>query len=222
MRVSYDIRRWHDHRSANFCRSCQKGTLRTSSLASYGFGSKGLPPLLILPTSSLTSQSSKSVRLQLPCPGLTASSDKRIPTYLGHSTALGGGARSRPILAAELFNGRLWRDLPEHEQRVVLRREELEFKWRNSRATGAVYSVKCLRDVYVASRMETLEPCSACSDVLHLRTFQTRINVPMPAEEDMCFVPEGHRCPELGNIYLKYKGVRELVEKVWHSLQRIF
>jgi hypothetical protein len=40
----------------------------------------------------------------------------------------------------------------------------------------------------------------------------------MPAKEDMCFVPEGYRCVELGNIYLKYKGVRELVEKVRHKL----
>lgn len=105
---------------------------------------------------------------------------------------------------------------------MVLRREELEFKWRNSRATGAVYLAKCLRDVDSTPGTEAIEPCSACGNILHLRAFQTRINVSMPAEEDMCFVPEGYRCPELGNIYLKYKGVRELVEKVWHILLQVF
>jgi hypothetical protein len=60
-------------------------------------------------------------------------------------------------------------------------------------------------DVDATPGMEA--PCSACYDILHLRTFQTRIDVPMPANEDMCFVPEGYRCAELGNIYLKYTRV---------------
>lgn len=36
----------------------------------------------------------------------------------------------------------------------------------------------------------------------------------MPDEANMKFVPKAYRCPELGTIYLKYKGVRELVEQV--------
>jgi len=30
----------------------------------------------------------------------------------------------------------------------------------------------------------------------------------------MKYVPKVYRCPELGQIHLKYKGVRKLVEKV--------
>lgn len=98
---------------------------------------------------------------------------------------------------------------------VVLRREESEFKWRNSRATGAVYSSECRRNVYFSSAIvDQPEACSACLDVLHLPAFQTRISRPMPLEANMRFTPVNRRCPELGAIYLKYKGVRELVEKV--------
>ena len=39
----------------------------------------------------------------------------------------------------------------------------------------------------------------------------------MPNEENMKYVPKAYRNPELGTIYLKYKGVRELVEKVCNS-----
>lgn len=83
-----------------------------------------------------------------------------------------------------------------------------------SYTTGAVYSAKCLHDVDATPGTEAIKLCSACYDILHLHTFQTRINIPMPVEEDMCFAPEGYCCMELGNIYLKYKGMHELVEKV--------
>jgi len=36
----------------------------------------------------------------------------------------------------------------------------------------------------------------------------------MPQEKSMKFVPKAPRCTQLGEIYLKYHGVRELLEKV--------
>ena len=57
-------------------------------------------------------------------------------------------------------------------------------------------------------------PCTNCVALRTLHTFQVALNRPMPAEENMKFVPVGNRCPELGAIFLKYKGVRQLVEEV--------
>lgn len=203
MRVLYELRRWSEHRNSGACRKHQHSALRTSSLASY-FGQ--------------TRTTHATNHVHIPCPGLTVQSDPRIGTYLQRSTCAGGGASSRPALAAGLFSGRKWVDLDTEEKRVVLRREESEFVWRNSRATGAVYASDCKRLAGVASTISKPNPCTACASVQRLRLFQTRIQVPMPADEHMQFVPKAYQCPELGTIYLKYKGVRELVETVCRSL----
>lgn len=215
MKVLYDLTRWKEHRDSARCKSLQKKLLRTPSLKAYGFGTMGSNRVQVLKPTN------KSPPLLAPCPGLTTSSDSRIATYLLRSSVLGGGSRSRSQLSQQLFTGRLWKDLEAHEKRVVLRREELEYKWRNSRAVGAVYATNCLRDIPVDDPSTDPSPCSACNALRHLRVFQTRINLPMPTEENFKFVPKSSRCPQLGAIYLKYKGVRELVEKVcFESLVR--
>lgn len=199
MRVLYELRRWSEHRNSAACRKQQRTALHTSSLTNY-FGQPRPTPL--------------TSHVHIPCPGLTTQSDPRIGTYLQRSSCAGGGGSSRVALAARLFSGRKWVDLVTEEQRVVLRREESQFVWRNSRATGAVYASDCKKLAGVASTMESPNPCLACASVRNLRLFQTRIQVPMPTDDNMRFVPISYQCPELGTIYLKYKGVRELVETV--------
>jgi len=57
-------------------------------------------------------------------------------------------------------------------------------------------------------------PCEHCEALLNLHTFQVQLGRKMPADENLCHVPKAHRCEELGEIYLKYKGVKQLLDMV--------
>ena len=127
MRVPFDLRRWKDHRNSASCQVRQKAALRTSSLGKYGFRPQ-------TKTSYPKNLKTTSPPCLFPCPGLTAKSDSRIPAYLQRCSALGGGARSHSVLSSELCNGLKWRELNADQRRVMLRCEEIEYRWRNSRA----------------------------------------------------------------------------------------
>jgi hypothetical protein len=56
--------------------------------------------------------------------------------------------------------------------------------------------------------------CAECRDLLNLHTFQVALNKRLPANANLKYTPNDRRDPEVGNIYLKVKGVRDLVETV--------
>ncbi|KAJ7508549.1 hypothetical protein B0H11DRAFT_2304702 [Mycena galericulata] len=205
MRVLYDIRRWTEHRSTSKCIKSRKTGLSTQSLFSLGF-KKQSGGSTIIPSAPRNTL--------LPCPGLTRESNEGIATYMARVTASGGGAPSRTRIARQLFSSDeiKWRDLNASDRRMVLRRELTLQKWKIGRNVGAVFSSDCLRDVLTPDSHEP-QPCSECRKLLKLHTFQVAIRRPMPDESKMKFVPVAHRDPELGKIYLKYHGVRELVEQ---------
>ncbi|KAJ7780986.1 hypothetical protein B0H16DRAFT_1496749 [Mycena metata] len=198
MRVLYDVQRWHDHRKTKKCNKHSGSS--TPSLFTSGF--KRLsdvppppPPRRII---------------HLPCPGLTRESDEKIATYLSRTSVTGGGAPSRTRLALDLFSIK-WSELTVQQQRVVLRRELTLQKWKIGRAVGAVFSATCLRDVDTYDGDEP-HPCAECENLYQLHTFQVAISRPMPEEGSMKFVPVAYRDKELGTLYLRYQGVRELIE----------
>jgi hypothetical protein len=96
---------------------------------------------------------------------------------------------------------------------MVICREIALQRWKVGRSIGAIFASDCHRDVSTLDGQDP-EPCSACRKLLSLHTFQVAINRPMPDESNMKHVPMAYRDPELGKIYLKYHGVRELVEQV--------
>ncbi|KAJ7723096.1 hypothetical protein DFH07DRAFT_759651, partial [Mycena maculata] len=205
MRVLYDMRRWTEHRDTTKCSKLRRTGLSTQSLFTLGF--KKLPA---------PAQSKAVARISrlLPCPGLTRDSDERIATYMARSSAAGGGAPSRTLIAKELFSldEVRWRDLDPSDQRMVLRRELTLQKWKVGRSVGAIFASDCHRDVPTLDGNDP-EPCSACHKLLSLRTFQAAIRRPMPEESKMKYVPFAHRDEDLAKIYLKYHGVRELIEQ---------
>jgi hypothetical protein len=158
------------------------------------------------------------------CPGLTRESDPKIDRYLRRVTALGGGAPSRSKIAKTLWPSKTnsWKNMKPSEQHMVLRREELSFLWRNVRgAVGAVFSSCCEKNVEVHGEKEPF-PCAKCTALRSLHTFQVALNRSMPSEENMKFVNFGNRCPELGEIFLKHKGVRKLIEEVCMHIIQLF
>jgi len=138
---------------------------------------------------------------------------------MSRTSSTGGGAPSRHTIAKGLFKSKgevLWKDLSARQQKMVLRREELTQLWKISRSTSSIFSSACEVTVH-GSASAPLRPCSECDGLYKVHKFLVAINRPMPNEEDMKYVPKAYRNPELGTIYLKYKGVRELVEKVCNS-----
>ncbi|KAI0060330.1 hypothetical protein BV25DRAFT_977826 [Artomyces pyxidatus] len=204
MRALYDVRRWKDHRKSARCETHRATGLFTKSL--FQFFGQQVPAKPGASTSEFH-----------PCPGLTRQSDPRINRYLGRSSATGGGAPSRRRIAVELFKLRsdqcAWTALTAIQQKKVLRREGALYKWRNRRDVGAVYSTACEGNGRAPSGDGSEpRPCHACQALHRLHGFQVVLNRKMPAEECMKYVPKGYRSKELGDIYLKYKGVRELIE----------
>ncbi|KII82891.1 hypothetical protein PLICRDRAFT_120117, partial [Plicaturopsis crispa FD-325 SS-3] len=136
---------------------------------------------------------------------------------LSRSSTMGGGAPSRKKIALSLFpcispDDYSWPSLSKVQQRMVLRREELSFRWQNRRNLGAVFSSGCEEKVFVRDGTEA-QPCSSCRDLRKLHTFQVVLNRQIPDEANFKFVPKSFRCPELGRIYLKHEGVRKLIEE---------
>ncbi|KAF6742097.1 hypothetical protein DFP72DRAFT_1109656 [Ephemerocybe angulata] len=205
MRVLYDIRRFTEHRASARCMSRQANGLATPSLFALGF--------TIKKTEEETVQD-LPIMVPLPCPGLTSDADVRVATYLSRVTVSTGGAPARMTIARSLFeldDDTTWTGLSQLQQKMVLRREEVLAAWRVSHGLDAVYSTSCLETIH-APVDKVPPPCEQCLSLFDLHTFQVAIRRPAPLESNMKFVPKRYRCQKLGKIYLKYHGVRQLME----------
>ena len=205
MRNLYDVHRWKDHRSSSRCQVQQQRHLVTKSICSF-FSSQTVAALSRLSTPSA------------PCPGLSRENYAKISKYLRRTTTAGGGAPSRTNITKVLFGmDAVYAFLPDTDKQMVLRREELLFKWRNNRAVGAVFSTRCHEEVVLQSVDGRPHPCTECQDLFTLRTFKVNLNRPMPSDNNMKYTPINRRDPDIGEIYLRVKGVRDLVETVCHA-----
>ena len=200
MRTLYEVRRWKEHRNSPKCQSQQQ----------QGFVNKSIRNFFTSPAAKALMDIRK-----YPCPGLTRECNPRISRYLKRSLAAGGGAPSRSNITHVLFGvDAVFTLLPDASKKAVLRQEELLFQWRNSRTVGAVFATKCHQETTQPQGDSQLLPCAECRDLLKLHTFQVVLNRPIPADANMKYTPINCRDPDVSNIYLKVKGVRDLVETV--------
>ncbi|KAF5332101.1 hypothetical protein D9611_008005 [Ephemerocybe angulata] len=201
MRALYDTLRFSEHRGSRKCRGLQATGMVSKSLWSMGFVYKK------------SVRSTATCMVPVPCPGLTRQSDPRIDNYLARTSVPNGGAPSRTALARNLFGvDAQWSGLTKKQRRMVLRREKSLAVWRNMHDIEAVFSTVCTTTVYCGSDCDP-PPCEACDALYKVHTFQVAIRRPLPKEVNMKFTPKAYRCSQLGEIYLKYTGVRELMEK---------
>jgi hypothetical protein len=210
MRSLYDTKNFKTHQKSKKCTNTQAKPKPTFQRSLYSY----LGPTQKI-TPSNTARASL-VPLTLLCPGITAKLNPKIGLYLRRSGAAGGGAPSRSTIAKTLFGPdvSLWKRLDGKRRKVVLRMERKLYKWMNYRHLGAVYSTACEGEVMVSGIDVEPQPCRICQSLLHLHTFQVQLNRPMPTEKNMKYVPKIYRDEALGSLYLKIKGVRELVEEV--------
>jgi hypothetical protein len=201
MRALYEVRRWKEHRNSPRCQSQQQHGLVNKSIQNFFSSSPTVAAL--------------SNICNYPCPGLERERNPRISSYLKRSMAVSGGAPSRTNIAHVLFGvDAAYGLLSDTDKKMVLRQEESLFQWKNSRAVGAVFSTKCSNDVAGRQGDGELLPCVQCHDLLKLHTFQVALNKCMPADANMKYTPNNRRDPEVGDIYLKVKGILDLVETV--------
>lgn len=207
MRALYDTLRWTDHRGGKACLKRQASGLSQQQVADFF-------------TAPSTKKKASKPRAETPpedppCPGLSRDKFPLVRRYLLRAGTRGGGAPSRHNIARSFWEEKLgwegckWKNLSGSRQKVVLHREETLYEWRNLHSLGTVVSTHC-----TGLASAGVEPCKRCSGLLSLHTFQNRLNAKMPKEENMKFVPKAFRQTELGEIYLNYKGVRQLVEAV--------
>lgn len=225
MRALYDTLHWKNHRKTKKCQLQQRTKTRTTSLFRHGFlqrtsstKSGAASSTSSLPRTSSPSFSSSRVSspglpqlyLNAPCPGLTSESFQKVHHYLSRTSAAGGGAPSRPRLAKELF-GSTYSELNEKQKLMVRQRESQHYAWRNLHSLHTVYATNCLKDVDAALGQDP-SPCSNCTALLSLHSFQVAVNRPIPNEVNAIFVPRIHRSEELGDLYLRHRGLRALVQ----------
>lgn len=204
MRTLYDILRWKEHRESPRCQAKQQQRMISRSIRTF------FTPRVTAAIAALTSPT-----YEAPCPGLARSKHKKICSYLRRTLAAGGGAPSRTKITQSLFGtNAVYGHLSESQKKMVLRREDFQFQWRNNRTLGAVFSSVCEGVVAVLRTDGEPHPCDNCQSLHHLHKFQVAIGRPIPSEENMKFVPADRRDPDISAIYLKIKGVRDLVETV--------
>ncbi len=151
----------------------------------------------------------------VPCPGLTVVENPRIGQYLRRTGVQGGGGRSLPKIAKEMFK-RLFSNLSGKKQRQqVLDKQINEWKWKNDHMHSRVHSTGCLKEV--PSRFENPpKPCSPCLALLRDRGFRNTIRKKAPSDKNYIHINHRFRNPVIGKIYARTLGVKELVEEeVW-------
>ncbi|PPQ87311.1 hypothetical protein CVT25_002061 [Psilocybe cyanescens] len=147
---------------------------------------------------------------EVPCPGLTEADNPNVVQYLKRTGALGGGGRSLPIIAKDLFN-RLFSKLAIKKNRQkVVDIQIHEWKWRNDHANLLVFSTSCQADQSAISKRP--KPCSDCHIVLQSKAFKNAICRPIPSDKNIIFVNRRFRNPLLGQIFARTVGVREIIE----------
>lgn len=204
MHTPYELERLVAHRKT---KRCTKQTTSTKSLADIFRGA----------LSSRLPLRSPAPRVNLPCPGLTAEVQPLIATYLRRTPVPGGGAPSRTKLAEELYR-KPYVDLSSHQKRRVRSAEAHRYRWVNRHGLQAVFAKHCVETVRIAAD-QTPPPCATCRAVLRLKAFKNALaHTPTP-EENLKFVPKCYREQDIGELYLRFHGLRELVDDVsWFSV----
>lgn len=168
-----------------------------------GFSSKkSAPPRPSLPMS------------RVPCPGITANDDDRIPNYLQRCPSGGGGGRAVVKIAMEKFKV-LFSKLKGERREEVLMAQEHEWKWRNNHTRQRVFSVSCAKAVTSPEKGKRPQPCKLCDQVLRSKSFRNALRKEGAKPETMKHTNYRFRPNEtLAKLYAKYRGLDKIFDAV--------
>lgn len=148
----------------------------------------------------------------LPCPGLSGLQHERIPIYLRRSSAPGGGATSRTILAQRLYSDRKYAQLTKVQKTNVRHLQCLQFRWINDHHEERVVSTKCLKMVMARGDVDEVDPCTECIALLQLGTLRNALCRPIPDDKNLKYTPKECFGTLLGKLYAAHLGLREIME----------
>ncbi|OJT13578.1 hypothetical protein TRAPUB_9877, partial [Trametes pubescens] len=165
---------------------------------------------------AVPAKSRRPIRVQeyesevIPCPGITASCEPRVPTYLQRTGAQGGGAPTVTALARELFKDKtiVYSTLSEENKETVSTELKHRWTWRNDHVALAVFSTACKK---VAPRVGS-GMCPPCARVLKQKVFRNALKVLVPDKENYKYLNDQYRSTTLGKVYTRVHGVDELLE----------
>jgi hypothetical protein len=146
-----------------------------------------------------------------PCPGLTELDDSRIPKYLRRTGFAGGGARALTVIAEERF-GKAFRELEEQKKQMVGDLQLHEHQWRNDHQGLRVFATKCKQRVPTPTLNRQARPCDECSALLLNKRFKSILHKPTPDDKDFIYTNRRYRSKNLGEIYARTVGLRQIIE----------
>ncbi|KAJ7727802.1 hypothetical protein DFH07DRAFT_970018 [Mycena maculata] len=201
----YEAGKWNFHHT----NSCP--VLHPEKRKRIGDGLGGTPTLKKLGFFTAGEPGAKKPRATIPCPGITASTCPRLPVYLIRTGAAGGGARSLPAIASQIFS-KLFRNL-NSKKKIVANTQCHERKWINDHTQQRVLSTRCKKTV-VAVGVDDIHilPCSECSLILGNAQFKQAIRLRIPDDENYIYVNHQYRNQALGHIYARTIGLKEIIE----------
>lgn len=203
----YDFVRWKDHLDECTEKMAAKPgpKLKTPSLFSMGFVKRSVKKV-----DREDVEKETKPQAEVPCPGITVADNPKVVQYLKRTGALGGGGRSLPVIAKDLFNKLFSQLTMKKNQQKVVNIQMHEWKWRNDHANLRVFSASTVADRSTAGKRP--KPCSDCHTILQSKAFKNAIRRPIPSDKNIIFVNRRFRNPLLGQIYARTVGVREIVE----------
>ncbi|KAI0026653.1 hypothetical protein K488DRAFT_34225, partial [Vararia minispora EC-137] len=138
-----------------------------------------------------------------------------IDQYMYRTGTTGGGAPSREDIARTMFslssNERHWKSLTSEKKRLVRIRQGELHTWFIRREVGAIFSASCRHEARCSADGSHRE-CEECEALRRHPRFRAAINKPIPAEKNARYTPIEHRQVELGKLYMRYNGLKSLVE----------
>ncbi|KAF5320335.1 hypothetical protein D9611_011267 [Ephemerocybe angulata] len=208
----YDSTRFRSHYDT--CTGKQRKTPKSfkgpNLLAKFGFGKKAKSTTEDVDDPSPSPPSPPPEPRIMPCPGLTALEDKRIPVYLHRTPAPGGGARAVWRIAKEKFK-KLFSELKEGQKDVVLDTQYHEHKWKNDHYKVRVFSASCEKEVQIVNDKRP-HPCAQCNVVFKSKAFKTAIGKPNPEAKNKKHTPYAFRNELLGKLYAEVEGLQDIFE----------
>ncbi|KXN81592.1 hypothetical protein AN958_04402 [Leucoagaricus sp. SymC.cos] len=143
-----------------------------------------------------------------PCGGLSSMDDLCIGNYLTCVTALGGGGEDPREIAKRRFRKNLG-ELTDKERQNVEDVQCLMRRWINDHQQMCVYSPTCRKLISIRGQEHS---CTECCSVLKIREFMNALQKKKPAAENMKFTNIKYHAPVLGDLFIQYLGLQDVIE----------
>lgn len=211
MKEPYDATRFNEHVKRCTPESRKKRAAAGSSSLWKWIGKTRDNPSSLGSTQTRTRTAVLDAELNYPCPGLTELDDPRVPKYLRRTGFAGGGARALTDIAKNRF-GKAFSELGKQKKQEVVDVQLHEHKWRNDHQKLRVFASKCKQHVAKPVLNCRAQPCDECSALLSNKRFKAILRKPTPDDKDFIYTNHRYRSKNLGEIYARTIGLRQIIE----------